>query len=91
MKTKMFFICGPYPVMDYLLLALTALVAFAYGMLFALWLIFARTASRLAHLLEQYTGRCLSLEEVYQTLKTVLDKAYAELEQEQHEGAKTGD
>lgn len=77
--------------MDYLLLLLTALVAFAYGMLFALWLIFARTASRLAHLLEEYTGRCLSLEEVYQTLKTILDKAYEELEREHHENSQTGD
>ncbi|HDS59486.1 MAG TPA: hypothetical protein ENN54_04250 [Thermoplasmatales archaeon] len=77
--------------MDYLLLLLTALVAFAYGMLFALWLIFARTASRLAHLLEDYTGRCLSLEEVYQTLKTILDKAYEELEKENHENSQAGD
>ena len=52
--------------MDYILLALMGLVAFAYGMLFALWLIFARTASRMATLLEQYTGHCLNLEEVYQ-------------------------
>lgn len=75
--------------MDYLLLVLMALVAFAYGMLFALWLIFARTASRMATLLEQYTGRCLKLEEVYQTVKTILDKAYEEMERGQHENAKT--
>ncbi|MFO8133747.1 MAG: hypothetical protein R6U10_07470 [Thermoplasmatota archaeon] len=77
--------------MNYTLLLLTALVAFAYGMLFALWLIFARTASRVASLLEEYTGRCLSLEEVYQTLKTILDKAYAELEKENHEDTEAGD
>ncbi|MGC9307691.1 MAG: hypothetical protein ACP5FL_02815 [Thermoplasmatota archaeon] len=77
--------------MNYTLLLLTALVAFAYGMLFALWLIFARTASRVAALLEEYTGRCLNLEEVYQTLKTILDKAYAELEKEHHEDTETGD
>ncbi len=77
--------------MNYALLLLTALVAFAYGMLFALWLIFARTASRVASLLEEYTGRCLSLEEVYQTLKTILDKAYAELEAENHEDTEAGD
>ncbi len=77
--------------MNYTLLLLTALVAFAYGMLFALWLIFARTASQMARLLEEYTGRCLSLEEVYQTLKTILDKAYAELETENHEDTEAGD
>ena len=77
--------------MNYTLLLLTALVAFAYGMLFALWLIFARTASRVANLLEEYTGRCLNLEEVYQTLKTVLDKAYAELEKENNEDTETVD
>ena len=75
--------------MDYILLALMGLVAFAYGMLFALWLIFARTASRMATLLEQYTGHCINLEEVYQTVQTILDKAYAELERGQHENAKT--
>ena len=75
--------------MDYLLLVLMSLVAFAYGMLFALWLIFARTASRMATLLEQYTGRCLKLEEVYKTVKTILEKAYEEMERGQHENAKT--
>ncbi len=68
--------------MNYLLLLLTALVAFAYGMLFAFWLIFARTASRLASLLEKVTGKEVSLEEVYQTFKNIIDKAYEEMVKE---------
>ncbi len=74
--------------MNYLLLLLTALVAFAYGMLFAFWLIFARTASRLASLLEKVTGKEVSLEEVYQTFKNIIDKAYEEMVREKNENRK---
>jgi hypothetical protein len=74
--------------MNYLLLIMAILFAFAYGMLFALWLIFARTASRLARLLEQFTGESVNLEQAYQTLKNILDKAYEELNREQNENSK---
>ena len=74
--------------MNYLLLFLTALLAFAYGMLFAFWLIFARTASRLASLLSSVTGKEVTLEEVYQTLKNIIDKAYEEMKREENENTK---
>jgi hypothetical protein len=74
--------------MNYLLLLLTALLAFAYGMLFAFWLIFARTASRLASLLTRVTGKDVTLEEVYQTLKNIIDKAYEEMRREENENSK---
>jgi len=74
--------------MNYLLLLLTALLAFAYGMLFAFWLIFARTASRLASLLSSVTGKEVTLEEVYQTLKNIIDKAYEEMKREENENTK---
>ena len=75
--------------MNYLLLILTAMVAFAYGMLFSLWLIFARTGKRLAGLLERVTGKEVSLEEVYQTIKNIIDKAYEEVKQGENENSKT--
>ena len=71
--------------MNYLLLLMTALVAFTWGMLFAFWLIFARTASRLAKLLERATGKDVGIEEVYQTLKNIIDKAYEELKRRENE------
>ncbi len=71
--------------MNYLLLLMTALVAFTWGMLFAFWLIFARTASRLAKLLERATGRNVDIEEIYQTLKNIIDKAYEELKEKENE------
>ncbi|RLF43770.1 MAG: hypothetical protein DRN29_09550 [Thermoplasmata archaeon] len=74
--------------MNYLLLLLTALLAFAYGMLFAFWLIFARTASRLSILLSRVTGKNVSLEELYQTLKNIIDKAYEEMKREENENTK---
>jgi len=64
---------------------MTALVAFTWGMLFAFWLIFARTASRLAKLLERATGKDVGIEEVYQTLKNIIDKAYEELKRRENE------
>jgi len=64
---------------------MTALVAFTWGMLFAFWLIFARTASRLAKLLEKATGKDVGIEEVYQTLKNIIDKAYEELKRGENE------
>ena len=71
--------------MNYLLILMTALVAFTWGMLFAFWLIFARTASRLAKLLEKATGKDVGIEEVYQTLKNIIDKAYEELKRGENE------
>jgi len=73
--------------MNYLLLLLTALLAFTWGMLFAFWLIFARTAHRLASLLSSITGKEVSLEEVYQTLKNIIDKAYEEMRREKNENS----
>ena len=61
------------------------LTAFTWGMLFAFWLIFARTASRLAKLLEKFTGKNVSMEEIYQTIKNIIDKAYEELKEEKNE------
>ena len=71
--------------MNYLLLVMAALTFFTWGMLFAFWLIFARTASRLAKLLEKITGRKVDIEEVYQTIKNIIDKAYEELKEEKDE------
>ena len=71
--------------MNYLLLFLAILVAFSWGMLFALWLIFARTGKRLAKMLERFTGQSVTLEEVYTTFKNILDNAYKELQNEEIE------
>jgi len=65
--------------MNYLLLMMTALVSFTWGMLFAFWLIFARTASRLAKLLERATGKEADVEDIYQTIKNIIDGAYEKL------------
>ncbi|MEM1514297.1 MAG: hypothetical protein QXE46_01220 [Candidatus Thermoplasmatota archaeon] len=65
--------------MNYLLLLLTALLAFTWGMLFAFWLIFARTASKLSSLIEEISKGELNLEEVYQLVKNAIDKAYEEI------------
>ena len=70
--------------MNYLLILMTALVAFTWGMLFAFWLIFARTASRLAKLLERMTGKEVSIEEIYQTIKNIIDKAYDEMKENEN-------
>jgi len=77
-----------YTTMNYLLLLLTALLAFTWGMLFAFWLIFARTANRLASLLSRVTGKEVSLDEVYQTIKNIIDKAYEEMKREENENTK---
>ncbi len=74
--------------MDYPLILVTALMAFSWGMLFAFWLIFARTASRIASLLSRITGKEVTLEEVYQTLKNIIDKAYQEMKREENENSK---
>ncbi|HHO57008.1 MAG TPA: hypothetical protein ENJ70_00465 [Thermoplasmatales archaeon] len=74
--------------MDYALIFVTALMAFSWGMLFAFWLIFARTASRVASLLSRITGKEVTLEEVYQTLKNIIDKAYEEMRREENENPK---
>ncbi|MEM2387674.1 MAG: hypothetical protein QXW78_00915 [Candidatus Thermoplasmatota archaeon] len=65
--------------MNYLLLLLTALLAFTWGMLFAFWLIFARAASKLSSLIEEISKGELNLEEVYQLVKNAIDKAYEEI------------
>jgi len=74
--------------MDYLLILVTALMAFSWGMLFAFWLIFARTASRVASLLSSITGKEVSLEDAYQTLKNIIDRAYEEMKREENENSK---
>ncbi|MBC7128176.1 MAG: hypothetical protein H5T45_00375 [Thermoplasmatales archaeon] len=71
--------------MNYLLLLLTALLAFTWGMLFAFWLIFARTASKLSYLIEEISKGELKLEEVYQLIKNVIDKAYEEIKKGKNE------
>ena len=64
---------------------MTALVAFTWGMLFAFYLIFVRTATRLSRLLSRITGKEVSIEEVYQTIKNMIDKAYEDLKKEKNE------
>jgi len=64
---------------------MTALVAFTWGMLFAFYLIFVRTATRLSRLLSRFTGKEVSIEEVYQTIKNIIDKAYEDLRKEKNE------
>ncbi len=71
--------------MNYLLIFMTALVAFTWGMLFAFYLIFVRTATRLSRLLSRFTGKEVSIEEVYQTIKNIIDKAYEDLRKEKNE------
>lgn len=71
--------------MDYLLLLMTGLVAFIWGMLFAFYLIFVRTASRVSRLLTRITGKDVSIDEVYQTLQNMIDKAYEDLKKEKNE------
>ncbi|KAA0002330.1 MAG: hypothetical protein FE048_04010 [Thermoplasmata archaeon] len=71
--------------MNYLLIIMTALVAFTWGMLFAFYLIFVRTATRLSRLLSRITGKEVSIEEVYQTIKNIIDKAYEDLKKEKNE------
>ena len=71
--------------MNYLLIFMTALVAFTWGMLFAFYLIFVRTATRLSRLLSRITGKEVSIEEVYQTIKNMIDKAYEDLKKEKNE------
>ncbi len=71
--------------MDYLLLFMTGLVAFTWGMLFAFYLIFVRTATRVSRLLTRITGKDVSIDEVYQTLQNMIDKAYEDLKKEKNE------
>jgi len=71
--------------MNYLLILMTALVAFTWGMLFAFWLIFVRTANRLAGLLKKATGKDVNMEEIYQTIKNIVDKAYEETREKKNE------
>ncbi len=71
--------------MNYLLILMTALVAFTWGMLFAFWLIFIRTATRLANLLKKVTGKDVNMEEIYQTIKNIVDKAYEEMKEKKNE------
>ncbi|MCD6512427.1 MAG: hypothetical protein J7K61_02350 [Thermoplasmata archaeon] len=70
--------------MNYLLIAMTALVAFTWGMLFAFWLIFARTASRIAKLLEKTTGKEINMEEFFQMIENIIDRAYEEMKRNEN-------
>ena len=74
-----------FMLMNYLLILMTALVAFTWGMLFAFWLIFIRTATRLANLLKKVTGKDVNMEEIYQTIKNIVDKAYEEMKEKKNE------
>ncbi len=71
--------------MDYLLFFMTGLVAFIWAMLFAFYLIFVRTATRVSRLLTRITGKDVSIDEVYQTLQNMIDKAYEDLKKEKNE------
>lgn len=70
--------------MNYILIAMTALVAFTWGMLFAFWLIFARTASRIAKLLEKTTGKEINMEEFFQMIENIIDRAYEEMKKNEN-------
>ena len=63
---------------------MTALVAFTWGMLFAFWLIFARTASRIAKLLEKTTGKEINMEEFFQMIENIIDRAYEEMKKNEN-------
>ncbi len=65
--------------MNYTLLLLAVLLAFTWGMLFAFWLIFARTARRLSYFIKEISKEELTLEETYQLIKKIIDKAYEEI------------
>ncbi|MBC7080716.1 MAG: hypothetical protein H5T44_00455 [Thermoplasmatales archaeon] len=71
--------------MNYTLLLLTALLAFTWGMLFAFWLVFARTAKKLSRLIEEISKGQLTLEETYQLVKRIIDKAYEEIKKDKNE------
>jgi len=86
-KTKIFLALTVYLSMNYLIIVMTALVAFTWGMLFAFYLIFVRTATRLSRLLSRLTGEEVSMDEVYQTLKNIIDKAYEDLKNGKNENS----
>lgn len=69
--------------MNYALLVLTALVTFTWGMLLAFYLIFVHTATKLSHLLSRMTGEDVDIDEAYQTIKNIVDRAYEDLKKEE--------
>lgn len=73
--------------MNYVILLLTALVAFTWGMLLAFYLIFVHTATKLSHLLSRMTGEDVDIDEAYQTIKKIIDRAYEDLKKEERDEA----
>jgi hypothetical protein len=71
--------------MNYLLIVMTGIVAFTWGMLFAFYLIFVRTSVRLTRLLSRLTGATISIDEVYTTIQLMIDDAYDNLKKEKNE------
>ena len=64
---------------------MTGLIAFTWGMLFAFYLIFVRSTIRLTRLLSRLTGTKISIDEVYNTIKIMIDDAYENLKKEKNE------
>lgn len=65
--------------MNYLLLFLTGLISFTWGMLFAFYLIFVRASLRISHILSKILDRDISIDEVFETLGKILTQAYQDI------------
>ena len=65
--------------MNYLLLFLTGLIAFTWGMIFAFYLIFVRASFRISHILSKILGKDITIDEVFETLGKILDQAYQDM------------
>jgi hypothetical protein len=65
--------------MNYLLLFLTGLIAFTWGMIFAFYLIFVRASLRISHILSKILGKDISIDEVFETLGRILNQAYQDM------------
>ncbi len=65
--------------MNYLLLFLTGVIAFTWGMIFAFYLIFVRASLRISHILSKILGKDISIDEVFETLGHILDQVYQDM------------
>jgi len=65
--------------MNYLLLFLTGVISFTWGMIFAFYLIFVRTSLRISHILSKILCKDISIDEVFETLGRILNQAYQDM------------
>jgi hypothetical protein len=70
--------------MNYLLIFLTGLVAFTWGMIFAFYLIFVRASLRITNLLSKILCKDISIEEVFETLRHIIDRAYQDMKSKEN-------